>query len=699
MSPAEILAKRADFQSAFVLTGDQFYLKHMGATVDAAGHTAALSSDGENFCWIIYSFSELLDSDKPLTVQVAMAQPLPARYGVGIADYRSGAWSWRLVNTPSGADTLGIADSLDAISAGGRLYVALVVYGSDAATLSSLRLETDTAAPPPLSFAASDGASGSTIHLSWDDPADSYAGLVYTAIRLERAEGATGPWTQLAQVASGVTQYDDVHTGSGGGENDIPYNQLLYYRARTVAGTDAGAPSAADMGLRLLADVAGLAASDGAYPDKVVISWGSVAGASGYDLEYRSADGRLPGAWTALVHISDGSTTSFEHTATVPAGRECAGGCVYAYRARAAYLDDCSVGWGSTDSGYYGDVAPWPMFGRCPTRDRQSLHTAAQTNHVQWSYPAGGSSTSSPAVGADGTIYFGHADGNLYAITAAGEYKWACPTGGWIGSSPAIAADGTLYVGSSDKNLYAIWPDGTVRWDFPTGEKITSSPVIGAGGIVYVGSFDDNLYAIKPDGTLNWAFPTGGDVRSSPALDGEGVVYVGSDDGQLYAVHASGTLKWAFPTGGSVSSSPALGADGTVYVGSEDGKLYAINPDGSQLWAFPTGAGIVDSSPAVGSDGTVYIGCYDYQLYAVCPDGTLKWAYPTGLEVLSSPALGADGTVYFGSNDCSVYALEADGALRWSYPTGNDVYSSPAIGADGTLYAVSEDGTLYAFGE
>ena len=36
--------------------------------------------------------------------------------------------------------------------------------------------------------------------------------------------------------------------------------------------------------------------------------------------------------------------------------------------------------------------------------------------------------------------------------------KWEFATGGWLESSPAIGADGTIYIGSDDKKLYAIGP-------------------------------------------------------------------------------------------------------------------------------------------------------------------------------------------------------------------------------------------------
>ncbi|MBU4354929.1 MAG: PQQ-binding-like beta-propeller repeat protein [Proteobacteria bacterium] len=122
-----------------------------------------------------------------------------------------------------------------------------------------------------------------------------------------------------------------------------------------------------------------------------------------------------------------------------------------------------------------------------------------------------------------------------------GTQKWAfMPAIGYeIRSSPAIGADGTIYVGSNDKKLYALNPDGTQKWAFATGYQVGSSPAIGADGTIYVGSYDGKLYALNPDGTQKWAFATGGWVMSSPAIGADGTIYVGSLDWKLYAVYSS----------------------------------------------------------------------------------------------------------------------------------------------------------------
>ena len=64
-----------------------------------------------------------------------------------------------------------------------------------------------------------------------------------------------------------------------------------------------------------------------------------------------------------------------------------------------------------------------------------------------------------PAIGADGTVYYGSGDHNVYALDGAtGGLKWSFPTGADTLSSPAIGADGTVYIAGNDGKVYAIGP-------------------------------------------------------------------------------------------------------------------------------------------------------------------------------------------------------------------------------------------------
>ncbi|MEM2050807.1 MAG: PQQ-binding-like beta-propeller repeat protein, partial [Thermoproteota archaeon] len=59
-----------------------------------------------------------------------------------------------------------------------------------------------------------------------------------------------------------------------------------------------------------------------------------------------------------------------------------------------------------------------------------------------------------------------------YSGPPAARLKWKYRTGGMILSSPAIGADGTIYFGSDDTHLYALNPDGSLKWKYKTDGKI-----------------------------------------------------------------------------------------------------------------------------------------------------------------------------------------------------------------------------------
>jgi len=306
--------------------------------------------------------------------------------------------------------------------------------------------------------------------------------------------------------------------------------------------------------------------------------------------------------------------------------------------------------------------------------------------------------------------------------------KWKFKTGAEVISSPAVAG-GSVYFGSADHNLYAVRvADGSLRWKFGTNGQVTSSPGVD-GGTVYAGSLDGNFYAVDAEnGKLRWKFKTGGERRftapgihgamprtemmadpfdvflSSPAI-AEGVIYFGSGDNHLYALDArSGELKWKFATGNVVHASPAI-ANGMVYIGSWDRYLYALDAKtGAVNWKFETGddqeihnqVGIVSSAAVV--DGTVYFGCRDGHFYAVdAALGTQKWIVDnTKGWVIASPAV-RNGKVYFPTSDGMRFKAIDALSGRPVFDFGNKAisFSSPAIVND-TAYFGSSDGWLHS---
>ncbi|UCG69155.1 MAG: PQQ-binding-like beta-propeller repeat protein, partial [Thermoplasmata archaeon] len=327
-----------------------------------------------------------------------------------------------------------------------------------------------------------------------------------------------------------------------------------------------------------------------------------------------------------------------------------------------------------------------------------SLYDTSDIDGVlKWSYDASSSIYSSPAIGIDGTLYFGTYSGDLIAINPDGTEKWSYATGGPIYSSPAITSNGTILIGSNDNRLHTVNPDGSPKWTYMASDNIYSSPVIGYDGTIYFGSYDGTLYALNPDGNLKWSTLLSDKMTSSAALGVDDTIYIGSGV-SLYSITPEGSIKWSFVTGDIILSSPAIDINDNIYFGSTDTKLYALDADGNQKWSYTTGDEI-HSSPAIGGDGTIYFRSTDGILYAFDSEGIPKWQQvcSPGSWVDSSPTISSDETIYMGSHENSFYALYQNGTLKWDFPIVGRTFT-PAIGNSGMVYVASESGILYAIG-
>ena len=87
--------------------------------------------------------------------------------------------------------------------------------------------------------------------------------------------------------------------------------------------------------------------------------------------------------------------------------------------------------------------------------------------------------------------------------------KWKFLTLGLIRSSPAVAADGTIYVGSFDGNLYAITPEGQIKWSYYAGAPILTSPTLAPHETIFIasgGPKDGTLHAVTFQETVSLKF-------------------------------------------------------------------------------------------------------------------------------------------------------------------------------------------------
>ena len=353
-----------------------------------------------------------------------------------------------------------------------------------------------------------------------------------------------------------------------------------------------------------------------------------------------------------------------------------------------------------------------------------------ETGTLKWKFGTGSRVTSSPAV-ASGAVFFESYDGIFYAVdSATGKLKWKFQTGGerrftakhLHGSQPAaesmpdpfdfylssaVVANGSVYFGSGDGNVYALdAASGQLKWKFQTGDVVHASPALD-DGILFVGSWDSYFYALDAaTGQEKWRFKTGEDkeihnqvgLQASPSV-ANGMVYFGCRDSNFYAVDAkSGQKKWVFNNKGSWVIGSAAVKDGKVYFATSDsGLFYALDAQsGAQVFSWSSKKWPMFSSPSIAGN-RLYVGSHEGKLFAIDlasqkeawtfatdgsqnngatytkPDGTPKYEAAfhddfyedmvIGVQkmmsvgaILSSPVV-VDGVIYFGSTDGNLYAV------------------------------------------
>jgi large repetitive protein len=329
----------------------------------------------------------------------------------------------------------------------------------------------------------------------------------------------------------------------------------------------------------------------------------------------------------------------------------------------------------------------WYMLGR----DRQHSNTSAYAGPTDtswsWNFGVGENITTQPVFTADGIIYLGTWDGNIYAMLPDGFVIWTYNSGGGgISATPAIDSKGSIYYGTMGGQICALNPNGTLKWMIEGGSTIMGIAV-GEDDTIYCTEFWGALYALNPDGTEKWEFSPSQSMLCMPTIAPAGWICVSDIDGTVYAINPDGTEKWRYETNDQAIVSAFIDTSNNIYCGGAGGHIYSIDADGELNWYNDAGF-IGYKTPLLMPDGHILVRTSNDWSEFNKTTGVLLNSGPFAPTSECTPILDANGAMYYGCDDNYIAKQVADlpSPPQWQYMTFEKVDYPPAISNDGRLY-------------
>jgi len=365
---------------------------------------------------------------------------------------------------------------------------------------------------------------------------------------------------------------------------------------------------------------------------------------------------------------------------------------------------------------------------------------------------------STPAIGEDGTIYFGTQNATLYAVDPNGKLKWnwMYETTGWgplaFEAAPVIADDGTIYVADDiviPNYLFAISPEGEKKWQYITKAvygSMYASPVLLSDGTIFAGGHgggrlpSGQIVALSPNGEVLEGFPIYTQpILASPVAVNDVVIVGGTawrnGYNQVFAVNKNSDILWRtelydmkYTSGVFHLSSLAADHKDNIYAANNFEEYFpdtgppivystlvqldSLNGEKLFEMEIPT-LSIVVGSPVIDSavqGANVIVATENAHVVSINPyaDGE-KLNYDLDLgensEAVGTPVIGDNGKLYhavnsFGdTNQIDIFEINADGTINDDVIVtilNDQVSSSLTMDNNGVIYFGTKGGKMYA---
>ncbi len=248
------------------------------------------------------------------------------------------------------------------------------------------------------------------------------------------------------------------------------------------------------------------------------------------------------------------------------------------------------------------------------TREGILYSVDATYRRIVWLYRAGTEVTAPPETDAD-AVCFVDRRGTVYRINYSGELlgKVILP------APPSTAVrenGGRVYFGTADGKIFALDSagDGKTAFQYDARSPVRAGPVFSRGRAVF-GTEDGELLALDAAGRPAWAFRARGSIAADPAVS-DGRVFAGTAEGYYYGLdEKTGLAKWIFRLGGAPLFPPAAPARGYVVCAAANSVVYCLSGKSGELrWWQAVPSRVVHAPLAAG--GAVIVTAHGPELVA-----------------------------------------------------------------------------------